>query len=157
MATRVKIKIFDCPELRDELDGLYAKTDQVTLAKWALLLAKRSLKQVRVDDTTGEILFQGFQMNEQWQVGAARIHDVRQAGFRIHQCAKEAEDEMEKTALRVAGQAVSTGHMREHAMVASDYAVKRINLLYPNDIEAVREERNWQIEKMKALGRHERE
>ncbi len=74
------------------------------------------------------------------------MHDVRQAGFKIHQLAKSSQDIVTQTALRVVGQAVAAGHMREHAMVSSDYAVKVINLLFPNDINAVRQERFWQIE-----------
>ena len=74
------------------------------------------------------------------------MHDVRQAGFQIHQLAKNAQDIVTQTALRVVGQAVAAGHMREHAMVASDYAVKVINLRFSNDMDAVRQERLWQIE-----------
>ncbi len=47
--------------------------------------------------------------------------------------------------LRVAGHAVAAAHMREHAMVASDYAVKVISLLHPDCMDAVRKERLWQI------------
>ena len=47
------------------------------------------------------------------------------------------------------GQAVATGHMREHAMVASDYAIKVINLLFPNNVNAVKQERLWQINHLK--------
>ncbi len=92
------------------------------------------------------IIKAGYDVNESWQKGNARIHDVRQAGFKIHQLAKSSQDIVVQTALRVVGQAVVTGHMREHAMVSSDYAVKVINLLFPNDINAVRQERFWQIE-----------
>jgi hypothetical protein len=60
------------------------------------------------------------------------MHDVRQAGFKIHKLARESEDELIQIALRVAGQSIATAHMEEHAMLASDYAVKVINLLYPN-------------------------
>lgn len=74
-----------------------------------------------------------FNVNELWQVGKTRMHDVRQAGFKIHTLARECEGEIKKTALRVAGQAVGSGHMREHAMVASDYAIKTIDLTSSND------------------------
>lgn len=73
------------------------------------------------------------------------MHDVRQAGFEIHRLAREYEDKIIQNALRVVGQAVSTGHMKEHAMVASDYAIKVVNLMYPNDINKATEERLWQI------------
>lgn len=56
-----------------------------------------------------------------------------------------------RMALRAVGQAVAAGHMREHAMVSSDYAVRVINLLFPNDLAAVRRERMWQIECLKSM------
>ena len=90
----------------------------------------------------------GFTTNEKWQIGEARMHDVRQAGFKVHKLARESKDTVLQAALRVAGQAIGTGHMREHAMVASDYAIKVVNLKYPNDMEAVKELREWQIRTM---------
>lgn len=50
-------------------------------------------------------------------------------------------------ALRVAGQAVALDHMKERAMAASDYAIKVINLMYPNDMDAVIQECHWQIQR----------
>ena len=93
----------------------------------------------------------GFRINEEWQSGNARMHDVRQAGFRIHQMAKECDDLLIQTSLRVVGQAVATGHIKEHAMVASDYAIKVINMKYPNDMKAVWQERKWQIDTMNSI------
>ena len=46
------------------------------------------------------------------------MHDVRQAGVKIHKVARESNSEIKKTALRVVGQAVGSGHMREHAIVS---------------------------------------
>nr|WP_308743365.1 hypothetical protein [uncultured Anaerocolumna sp.] len=39
--------------------------------------------------------------------------------------------------------------MREHAMVASDYAIKTIDLISSNDIEAITKEREWQLNELK--------
>lgn len=51
-----------------------------------------------------------------------------------------------KFSSRVYAQAIATGHMRGHAIVSSDYAVKVVNLLNSNSrIEAVNE-RNKQME-----------
>ena len=38
--------------------------------------------------------------------------------------------------------------MPEHAMVASDYAIKVINLLHPGDRAAAAHERQWQVQVM---------
>lgn len=145
MSTKAKIRIDDIPELRAALDVRYQGKTQVQLAQWALHLAEHILELVGYDYVADPVIQSAFAANKLWQTGAARMHDVRQAGFKVHQLAKANDDPVMQAALRVAGQAVGTGHMREHAMVASDYAIKTINLKYPNDINAVKAEREWQI------------
>lgn len=151
MATRTKIKISDDIELRKLLDTEYERASQVQLCKYALLLATHILTVIAYKDMENPIIQAGYAVNESWQRGNARMHDVRQAGFQIHQLAKSSRDIVTQTALRAVGQAVATGHMREHAMVSSDYAIKVINLLFPNDINAVRQERVWQIEHLRTI------
>lgn len=151
MATRTKIKISDDIELRKLLDTEYERASQVQLCKYALLLATHILTVIAYKDMENPIIQAGYAVNESWQRGNARMHDVRQAGFQIHRLAKSSRDIVTQTALRAVGQAVATGHMREHAMVSSDYAIKVINLLFPNDINAVRQERVWQIEHLRTI------
>ena len=149
--TKVKIKILDDIAMRKILDEEYENSSQVKLCKYSLLLSKHILKLIKYPEMNNDIIKEGFFVNEQWQKGAARMYDVRQAGLKIHRMAKASEDDITRTALRVVGQAVAAGHMKEHAMVASDYAVKVVNLLYPNDIDAVKNERSWQISCLKAI------
>ena len=149
MLTKVKIKIEDNSELRTKIDELYKKTNQVDLAKWSLLMAKHILDIVDIDYHSVEEIVNGFKVNELWQIGEARMHDVRQAGFKIHKLARDSDSDIKKTALRVVGHAVGSGHMREHAMVASDYTIKTINLISPNDYDAITKEREWQLNELK--------
>ncbi len=151
MPTTVKIKIDDLPLLRAELDALYAQKTQIQLAQWALKLAEHTLAAVGYDTKAEPVLEAGFAVNRQWQKGAARMFDVRQAGFRVHRLAKACADPATQAALRAAGQAVGTGHMREHAMVAADYAIKAINLKYPGDRATIKAEREWQITTLHAM------
>ena len=149
MPTKSKIKIFDDTELRAALDAQYSLASQIVLCKYVLQLAGHILEIANYPYQDNGAIQDGFRINGLWQDGNARMHDVRQAALRIHQLAKECDNEITGTALRTAGHAVATGHMSEHAMVASDYAVKVINLLHPGDMEAVRAERLWQVECLK--------
>ena len=149
MATKAKIKIKDIVELREQLDQIYENKSQIDLARWALDLAKHILSLVGYDYEYESVIMDGFDTNEKWQKGEARMHDVRQAGFKVHRLAKESTNVILQAALRVAGQAIGTGHMQEHVMVASDYAIKVMNLKYPDDMEVVKAEREWQIRTMK--------
>jgi len=151
MHTKVKIKIQDDIELRLKIDKLYEKTSQIDLSKWSILIAKHILNIVEIDYHSIDEIVNGFKINELWQVGEARMHDVRQASLKIHKLARESDSEIKKTAFRVVGQTVATGHMKEHAMVASDYAVKTINLIGPNDFNAINQEREWQYKELKAI------
>lgn len=151
MPTKTKIKIADNAALRKVLDAEYEKRDQIQICKYALLLAEHVLNIVNYEYGENSEIAAGFAVNKQWQRGSATMHEVRQAGFKIHKTAKENGNPAIKTALRVVGQAVASGHMKEHAMVASDYAVKVINLLSPDDAEAVTRERLWQIDCLKAV------
>ena len=71
--------------------------------------------------------------------------------FKIHEEARKCKTEIARSVLRTVGQAVGVGHMREHAMVCSGYAVKTVQLHSDNDIEKIREERIWQIKELKKM------
>ena len=77
--------------------------------------------------------------------GRASAYELRQAGFLAQKLSQQARSSVSKYAARVFAQAVATAHMRGHAVVSADYAVKVVNLLSPDDIEAVRKEREKQI------------
>ncbi len=149
MPTRVKIKIDDNAELRSQLDAVYENKTPSQLAQWAIGLAQHILKLVNYNYESCGVLQDGFATYEKWQRGESSIYYVRQVGFTIHKMARECPDLPLQAAFRVAGHAVSAGHMKEHAMVASDYAIMVINLMFPDDREAVTRERQWQLESLK--------
>lgn len=156
MATIAKIKIIDNRELRAEIDNFYEKAEQKVLAKWSLNMAKHILYFAGIDYQTIDAITDGFMVNELWQEGKMRIHDVRQAGFKIHKIARECDSEIKKFAFRTVAQAVSSGHMREHAMVTSDYAIKTIGLISSNNISDITAERQWQLNELKKIGKAKR-
>jgi len=88
MTTQLKIKIKDNHELRIKIDDLYTKSNQIILAKWSLIIAKRILKAAGIDYKNFIEITEGFQVNKLWQNGKVRMHDVRQASFKIHKIAR---------------------------------------------------------------------
>ena len=151
MPTKPKIKIEDDSELRAEIDQLYEITDQVELAKWSIKCAKHILPLSKVESIEMTDIENGIRVNELWQIGKAGVSEVRQAGFKIHAIARSCETEVAKNAIRTVGQAVGVGHMKEHAMVCSDYAIKTIQLAFSNAKERITEERKWQLKTLKEI------
>ena len=151
MPTKTKIKIIDNSGLRAEIDELFEETNQIDLAKWAINCAKHVLPLNRFEITDSTFIEKGFRINELWQIGKASIQDVRKAGFKIHEVARQCKSEIVKNAIRTAGHAVGVGHMREHAMVCSDYAIKTIQLAFPDEIDKISQERLWQLNELKKI------
>ncbi len=88
MPTKAKIKIADDSELRTKLDAEYERSSQVELCKFALLLAEHTLTLVQYENMDDPVIKNGYVVNQKWQIGDARMYDVRQAGFKIHRKAK---------------------------------------------------------------------
>ncbi|MFI3214581.1 MAG: hypothetical protein R3Y47_12020 [Lachnospiraceae bacterium] len=130
MTTFPKIKIADDTVLRKELDSLFEKATQKQIASWAIELATHILQDYAPQYLNNEIICSGFQ---------------------IHRLAKACDDKLLQLALRVTGHAVATGHMKEHGIVASDYAIKLININSNFEEYSVINERIWQINKLKEI------
>ncbi len=86
-----------------------------------------------------------------WRAGAAHFQEARDMAFEMHELARVESDPLREKALRTMGQIAAIPHVKRHALIASDYAVKVVNLLHPGDREAVRAEREWQIRVMEAV------
>lgn len=149
--TKEKFKILDDAEMRKAIAKEYKNSSQVKLCRYSLLLSMHILEMIKYPEMDYTTIIEGFLVNEQWQKGNARTREVRQAGFKIHQMSKAYKDDITRTALEIVGHAVATAYMKEHAIVASDYAVKVINLLHPDDLEAAKNERKWQLNHLQEI------
>ncbi|ALS78691.1 MULTISPECIES: putative immunity protein [Planococcus] len=148
MTDKSKIKIVDNTVLRSEIARATKRVTHVHLATWALSVAKRVLCYVEKEFPHSDQLQNGIQVGELWQRGEASVQEVRQAGFNVHELARRCESETAKAAARAIGHAVSVGHMRGHAVVCSDYAIKAVGLDSKADMNKITEERQWQLNEL---------
>jgi hypothetical protein len=143
-----KIKILDDSALRAKILAIVNQQSQIILANWAINCATHVTRFVP-ETLQLEVVQSGFHTNRLWQTNQATVHQVRQAGFRIHEKARDCKDEIAKNILRTVGQAVGVGHMSAHAMVCSDYAIKVMQLSTNNDLQQITKERIWQLNELK--------
>ncbi|MDR2813497.1 MAG: hypothetical protein LBB79_02415 [Prevotellaceae bacterium] len=142
-------KIDDIPALKDELITLGDGKTHREMSKYGLLLAEHILEVSKVERF--EAIDECFAVNERWQAGEVKFQDARNVAFKLHRLAREEKNPVREKALRVMGQVAATPHVKHHALVASEYAVKLINLMYPKNLDEVRREREMQIELMKSV------
>ena len=142
-----KLKILDDDRKRLELEQILVQLPQKQLAQWAMKHATRFMALIDIGDDLKkqQILTQVQEVFEVRLEGKVSAYELRKAGFLAQQLSQQAKSPVSKYAARVFAQAVATAHMRGHAIVSADYAVKVINLQSPDDMQAVVRERKKQI------------
>jgi hypothetical protein len=142
-------KINDIPELKDELIAVFESKSKKDISRYGLLLVEHvlSITNIQPCDAINECI----DVTRRWQEGEATYQDTRQAAALIPDLARTEKDPLKAKVLRVVGQVTLVPHVKRHALIASDYAITLINLMYPKNLEEVRKEREVQIELMKSI------
>ena len=142
-----KLKILDDSEKRLELELVLEELPQGQLARWAMKMASSFIALIDAEDESEKqkILTQVRAIFRARLDDRASAYELRQAGFLANKLSQQAQSQIGKYAARVFAQAVATGHMRGHAIVAADYAIKVRNLQSPDDLQRAVKEREGQI------------
>lgn len=142
-------KIDDIPELKDELIAVFESKSKKDISRYGLLLVQHVLSLANVQPCNA--INECINFSRRWQEGKASYQETRQAAAMIPDLARTEKDPVKAKILRVVGQVTLIPHVKRHALIASDYAITLINLMYPKDLEEVRKERKIQIELMKSV------
>lgn len=147
--SRLIRKIDDIPELKNELITLSGFKTHFEMSEYALLIADHILNVSEIERS--EEIEKCFTIIKKWQNREVKFQDALQVAGTINSLAREEKDPVKGKAFRAMGQIAATPHVRWHALVASEYSVVMINLLYPKNVDKVKEERELQIELMKSV------
>ena len=142
-----KVAIWDDSEKRLELEQILERLPQKELARWALENLRDFLSLIDIGDggEKSKIIQQVYEYFDARLRNDISLHELRKAGFAANLLSKNAQNQIAKYAARVFVQAISTAHMRGHAIVSADYAIKVRNLQEVDKLELVRQEREKQI------------
>jgi hypothetical protein len=145
----MKKPIFSLNRKDKELEALVAEAGKRTLAIWAIACVERVLPHFECSYPKDKRPIEALKTLHDWiNTGQFSMKVIRHAALAAHAAAREVgEDNAARSAARAAGQAVSTAHVKEHALAASYYALQAI---FKNNIEndpevAVAIEREWQF------------
>ena len=133
---------------------LVNKTDQKTLAVWAIDCAERVMPYFEEKYPEDPRPREAIETLQAWiDTGVFKMAVIRQASLSSHAAARDVgEDSPARSAARAAGQAVATAHVPTHAIGAAIYALQAIHRA--NDpADAVAEERDWQYSHLLELRR----
>ena len=136
-------KLDDVSALKEKLISVYETKTHQDVSRYSLLLAEHVLALSGMP--ANETVESCFSVCRAWQEGDAKFQEARQVAFALHRLAREETNPVYVLVYRTLGQIAATPHVKRHALVASDYAVKLVNRMFPGDLEKVREMRETQI------------
>ena len=142
-------KLDDVPELRERLIRVFDMKTHCGVSQYGLLLADHILQLTGTP--MDQALEASYIVNRKWQNGDAKFQEARDVAGQILDAARAEKNPVREKALRVMAQIAAIPHVKRHALIASDYAVKAINTMYPGDMDEVRKEREQQIELMESV------
>lgn len=137
---------------------LVSKTDQKTLAVWAIECAERVMPYFEERYPQDHRPRQAIETLQAWiETGVFKMAVIRKASLDAHAAARDVgEDNAARSAAHAAGQAVATAHVPMHALGAANYALQAIyRATNREDADAaIARERDWQLQRLHHLGDH---
>ena len=152
----MKKSTFSITRNDDEMVELVSKTDQKTLALWAIDCAERVMPYFEETYPQDHRPRHAIETLKTWiATGVFTMAGIRKASLDSHAAARDVgEDGPARSAARAAGQAVATAHVPRHAYGPAIYAQQAIYRA-TNSMDAVERERNWQYQHLLHLGGHQ--
>ncbi|MDR1898309.1 MAG: hypothetical protein LBR10_16145 [Prevotellaceae bacterium] len=137
-------RIDDVPDLRIELENIFDNKDHKEMVKCSLLLGKHILEMTNTEPC--DEIKEGFDIIKKWQNGEtgkgfAKFQAARNVADKLLKLAHDERDPVKGKIYRVMAQITNTPHVKNHALWASDYAIKLVNKMYPNNFDEVKRER----------------
>jgi hypothetical protein len=138
-----------------EMVHLVSKTDQRTLALWAIECAERVMPYFEEKYPEDPRPRRAIETLKTWiDNGDFKMVIIRKASLDSHAAARDVgEDSPARSAARAAGQAVATAHVPTHAYGPAIYAQQAIHrAAEPDDATvAAAKERDWQYQRLLEL------
>jgi len=110
----------------EEMSELVAKADKQILIRWASECAERVLhyyEELYPNDRRPHLALKSF---KDYLNGKIRFKEFRKLILETHRIARETENLPARFAVRAVAQAVSVGHVKEHALGTAWYAAKAV-------------------------------
>jgi hypothetical protein len=145
-------KIDDIPNLRIELENIFDSKNHKETVKYCLLLGQHVLEITKMEPC--DEIMESFEINKKWLKGEtgkgfAKFQNARNTAGKLLNLARNENDSIKEKFFRVMAQIANSPHVKNHALWASDYTIKLINEMYPDNFDEVKKERKIQIELMK--------
>jgi hypothetical protein len=153
MNTELNINKFENKELRNQILELTNEASSKDLSKWALMSIKHAYNSCGIDYEPIPYVIEGFLVLDLYLRGMASLSDIRREAFQMEKYTRQINGDAEKLIALSQGAscAVGTPVIIGKSLACSDYCIKAIWFDTSKNEEAIKRERLYQIQILKAI------
>lgn len=137
-------KIIDNVDLKNKLIIIYDQKSHQQVARFCIEYSNH-LTQICGYEKS-EMLIRAQYAISKWLNKEVNYHEARNIAGEFNALARDEKDSVKARYYRTMAQCSAVTHVKYHGLWACDFAITLINRLYPHDLEAVRNERQFQID-----------
>lgn len=141
--------IADDASSRNAFITIFDQASKQDMVRFCLQLGHHLIEKTQIQPYPQ--VFEGFDAMSAWLNGDANYHPARNLSFEVSRLLKSEQDMINIRFYRTMAQLLASPHVKFHGLWATDFAIPLINQLYPNDLQAVIEERRWHIDTLLAI------
>ena len=128
-----KLKIVDDDNLKIKLHDRITNLDKEILLDYSVNLIDYTFKLINYDYHNYDVIQSALGLFNSWRDNKKNLTSLRTAIFKVHQEAREEENQILSLAFRVTGHALATAHVVNHLEVSLDYMIKLMNVISNDD------------------------
>lgn len=142
-------KISDDKALRGVFILLFDQADHTTLVEFGIRYAHHLIEFYHFP--VHPLFTEAFEAMRQWQNHQSNYHRARKLAGEMQDLARTEPDPLTARFYRTIAQAAAIPHVKFHGLWLTDFGISLINRRFPNDLEAITQERQVQIDLLKNL------
>jgi hypothetical protein len=153
MNTELNINKFENKDLRNQILELTNTASSKDLAKWSFMSIKHAYNSCGIDYGPIPYVVEGFLVLDLYLRGMAKLSDIRREAFQMEKYTRQINSDSVKLIALSQGAscAVGTPVTIGKSLVCSDYCIKAIWIDTAHNEDAIKRERHYQIQILKAI------
>lgn len=153
MNTKLNINKFENKELRNQILELSNTASSKDLSKWAFIIIKHAYNSCGIDYEPIPYIVEGFLVLDLYLKDKASLSDIRREAFQMEKYTRLINKDSYKLIALSQGAscAVGTPVTIGKSLASSDYCIKAIWINTSESEEAIKKERIYQMQILKAI------
>ncbi len=147
----IKLKIDDVEVLREELESIYKEKEREKILIWHLELTKHICEKSKYQFSENDNILHAISKYELWLDSKCQIKELKIECEKLKKVIKKEKNILTQSILYAIYYSLSNCYKPKNALLATDYSIKVINIMYKDNKQEIINERIWQINKLRNI------